>query len=669
MKIPPFLLGATLLFWGRQTEFFFVSSVIALIIESARFLPWRWSLSEQDFNRILDLNFLLLLPILIHTFMSYDLTVATLLLFQWLPLLLLPLVVSQIYSTENRIRLSRVLFLWRKAEAISSAQSIDILYPYFMLCLLAASAANVRTVLFYIGLFLLAAWTLWYVRPKRFSFFLWAGLLVSAGLMGYAGQIGLNSLQGFLEIKFLEWFSNLPVEDPYYSHTAIGDVENLKQSDRILFRVKTEGTSTKPPFLLRGAGYNLFGPSAWLAWKADFSSVQPESDGTTWKLREGPIPKNSMTISAYLKRGKGLLILPNGAVQIEGLPVLKMERNRFGAVKVEEGAGLITYRVRFDPGASGEAPPEESDLDVTPRELQAVSKIVTELGLDALPPREVLRSVAAFFQNHFKYALSQPAVRYKWNTASTPLGRFLLDTRSGHCEYFATATVLILRQAGIPARYATGYLAQEFSPLESAFVIRSRHAHAWALAYIDGAWRDFDTTPASWFAIEQESVSFYEPIVDLWSRCTYLFYRWLWDENKTDVGRYSNWLWGVLIFALTWKILRNKRFIRFRKKSEPEHQIFSRPGSDSEFYLILQKLETLGLNRYPWEPLSDWVERVGSVSPPSVSADELRSVLALHYRYRYDPNGIGEEERLKLRSHAYACLERIERKPTSKHRI
>ncbi|MBT8330725.1 MAG: transglutaminase-like domain-containing protein, partial [Deltaproteobacteria bacterium] len=34
---------------------------------------------------------------------------------------------------------------------------------------------------------------------------------------------------------------------------------------------------------------------------------------------------------------------------------------------------------------------------------------------------------------------------------------FLTRSRSGHCEYFATATVLLLRQAGIPARYARGY--------------------------------------------------------------------------------------------------------------------------------------------------------------------------------------------------------------------
>ena len=35
--------------------------------------------------------------------------------------------------------------------------------------------------------------------------------------------------------------------------------------------------------------------------------------------------------------------------------------------------------------------------------------------------------------------------------------RFLCEHRTGHCEYFATATTLLLRAAKIPARYAVGY--------------------------------------------------------------------------------------------------------------------------------------------------------------------------------------------------------------------
>ena len=73
-----------------------------------------------------------------------------------------------------------------------------------------------------------------------------------------------------------------------------------------------------------------------------------------------------------------------------------------------------------------------------------------------------------------------------------------MRSRAGHCEYFATATVLLLREAGIPARYATGFSVQDFSRMENRSVVRERHAHAWVLAFVNGAWRDLDTTPSNW---------------------------------------------------------------------------------------------------------------------------------------------------------------------------
>jgi DNA-3-methyladenine glycosylase II len=65
--------------------------------------------------------------------------------------------------------------------------------------------------------------------------------------------------------------------------------------------------------------------------------------------------------------------------------------------------------------------------------------------------------------------------------------------------------VLLLRQAGIPARYVVGYSAQEFSALEKAFLVRNRHAHAWAVALVDGHWVTVDTTPATWAEQEAEA--------------------------------------------------------------------------------------------------------------------------------------------------------------------
>jgi transglutaminase-like putative cysteine protease len=94
---------------------------------------------------------------------------------------------------------------------------------------------------------------------------------------------------------------------------------------------------------------------------------------------------------------------------------------------------------------------------------------------------------------------------------------FLHRSKSGHCEYFATATVLLLRAGGIPARYATGFAVNEKSELENAYIVRTRHAHAWARAWVNGTWINIDTTPPSWLSIEAEDSSVWSAITDWWS--------------------------------------------------------------------------------------------------------------------------------------------------------
>lgn len=75
-----------------------------------------------------------------------------------------------------------------------------------------------------------------------------------------------------------------------------------------------------------------------------------------------------------------------------------------------------------------------------------------------------------------------------------------LDSRGGgHCEYFATALVLMLRLRGVPCRIATGFLVHEWDPETTGYVVRARDAHAWVEVLDAGAgrWRTVDPTPST----------------------------------------------------------------------------------------------------------------------------------------------------------------------------
>jgi hypothetical protein len=74
----------------------------------------------------------------------------------------------------------------------------------------------------------------------------------------------------------------------------------------------------------------------------------------------------------------------------------------------------------------------------------------------------------------------------------------VFDKKKGYCEYFATATTLLLRLAGVPARYVTGYALRPFQRVGDHYVVRDSDAHAWAEAYLPGrGWVEVDATPAA----------------------------------------------------------------------------------------------------------------------------------------------------------------------------
>lgn len=77
-----------------------------------------------------------------------------------------------------------------------------------------------------------------------------------------------------------------------------------------------------------------------------------------------------------------------------------------------------------------------------------------------------------------------------------PVMEFLVDRRSGHCEYFATALALLLRADGIPSRLVGGFKGGGKNALTGFFEVQQRHAHAWVEAYLGGEWILLDATPA-----------------------------------------------------------------------------------------------------------------------------------------------------------------------------
>lgn len=645
---PPLLLAAALLFWGWRTGLLAFAVAMALVVEGVRYVSSRWALSDKDFIRLVDLTSVVLIAITVYLYATRSIY-GVFVIVQWLPIVLLLIVAAQMYSTRGSLPLSALfLTLRRRKSSLVEAEPvprIDVRFPYLVICVLGASAVGAPTPWFYLGLCAVAGWALWSVRPQRSAPVLWGALLAVAIGLGYVGQLGLNRLQEVVGDLAVEWLVNRSWNDrdPYRATTAIGHIGRLKLSDRIELRVKLPA-GAPGGLLLRQASYNNYASGIWRVLGDKFAPVADTPPPGTWQLGEPVVAGETATISGYLRRGRGLLALPGGTYRIEDLPAELLKRNPYGAIKVENGPAVVSYTARFRRPSAVDAPPGERDLHVPGRYAPVLGQVVAELGLSSARSEAALAALGKHFAENFRYTLVQRDAKY------ASLADFLLHTRAGHCEYFATATALLLRAAGIPSRYATGYAVDEYSELEDAYVVRRRHAHSWALAYIDGAWRDVDFTPASWPALEKETAPWWEELYDLGSRIAFLFSRWRSSEGDRGALQVFVWLLIPIGLVLAWRLYFKERVKQARTKRDGRRATLTGPGSDSVFYRIVSHLERAGLPRRPGETLSQWIWRVAADDGDAASKESLRAALVLHYRYRFDPAGLPSEQAQALRS-------------------
>lgn len=75
------------------------------------------------------------------------------------------------------------------------------------------------------------------------------------------------------------------------------------------------------------------------------------------------------------------------------------------------------------------------------------------------------------------------------------LEEFLLIRRRGHCEWFASATAVLLRMTGIPSRLVSGFRLSRESG-RNLVILRSSDAHSWVEAWTEErGWFPIDPTP------------------------------------------------------------------------------------------------------------------------------------------------------------------------------
>ena len=637
LAVPPFIIGVALAFWGWQSGNLLVGLVIGAALEAPRWLNMRVDLGVKEHSTIADLCTVAFVLLAVIIGANRGIAHGVLQAFVWLPAVLSPIVLAQLASAERRLPLSALFRYMRKLKRQNPAiedPMVDISAVYVALVLVSAGVANQRGPGYYVGIVVGTACLLYAARPRHGSLFAGGAILAVAAALGHLGHVGLSEAQGLL----VDWVMELNLirsadPDPYRVRTEIGSLGRLKKYDAIVLRVYAKENELSRVRLLHRGSYNTYSGRSWVARGASMAAVDSEADNETWILSP-ETPEWGVKIVTRFDLGRALLALPAGTTRLESFPANTLNRNAFGAVHAVLGVDWAPYQVRATKGMPLYSKPAPEDLVVPLEESQVFDRIAGELGLRNLPPAEVVKRVDAYFS---KFAYS--TFRDKPVPAGqTALGDFMTKTRAGHCEYFAAATTLLLRAAGIPARYSTGFAVVEYSAIEGAYIVRTRHSHAWSRAFVDGHWVEVDTTPADWAAEEEREAPVWQGLMDL---LRFLGFQW---SQRGEFKAGDGWYLVLVVLAgiLAWRVLRGRKVVREEKAAAKARLRF--PGEDSEFYAVEKSLG----QRESAETQAAWFYRV-TKDLAAEKRDRILAALRLHQRYRFDPDGITMRDRNRLK--------------------
>ena len=139
-------------------------------------------------------------------------------------------------------------------------------------------------------------------------------------------------------------------------------------------------------------------------------------------------------------------------------------------------------------------------LDVPDRTKKMLEKYFTKETIDSLKNKDY-QSVIDFLRRCYLQKFAYSAEIEKLPAGSDFIENFL-KTGSGYDVHFATLSVMLLRSAGIPARYVEGYyLPHSYVDIyaqtsDAVLDVKDSFAHAWAEIYVDGVgWVPAELTP------------------------------------------------------------------------------------------------------------------------------------------------------------------------------
>lgn len=262
-----------------------------------------------------------------------------------------------------------------------------------------------------------------------------------------------------------------------------GSIENLVQSDALAFRVVF---NTLPPprqeWYWRAKVYENFDGRSWTVnprfLRAQLTKQATSSDEAGTKV--------SYQIIAEVSNQRSLFALSE--------PLELSSEIRPTAASLIEARRPVSQRLSYRLTSTLNKVPADS-ADETQLNLRtananpqtrALARKWAENGYST--PEIIVQISNLFRQQPFYYSLNPPRL------GANSVDAFLFDSRTGFCSHYASATAVILREAGIAARVVGGYQGGVWHEDQQYLEVRQREAHAWVEYFDQNRWQRFDPT-------------------------------------------------------------------------------------------------------------------------------------------------------------------------------
>jgi transglutaminase-like putative cysteine protease len=268
-----------------------------------------------------------------------------------------------------------------------------------------------------------------------------------------------------------------------------------------------------------------------------------------------------------------------------------------------------------------------------------VGELAARITADATNDFDRIKAIENWLDQNYRYSIDSPVPP----SDQDAVDHFLFETDVGFCEQFASATAVMLRTLGIPARVVAGYTPGNHNPFTGYYEVHNSDAHTWVEAWFPQyGWYEFDPT----FGIPPagEDLASSIPLARLISAAAAKL-----SALSELSGAMKSGLGVALVGTVFYGVWLARRKLR-KPVSSATTPVVIAPGRVTRaFRRFEEAVAARGSPRSPPETAAELIRRAGGRGRPAV-----RDALRTFERERYGADEPSEDE-------ARAAVEELER--------